>query len=510
MDWTTGYVTDVAYTYGYYGELNPQRARMALLHAGLACPEVTTACELGFGQGVSANIHAAASGVEWYATDFNPAQASFAQGLARASGAKLRVFDEAFEAFCTRTDLPDFDFIGLHGIWSWISRANRAVIVEFLRRKLKVGGVLYISYNTLPGWSGFAPMRKLMAQHAEVMAAQGAGRETRVNGAIDFIDRLNALNPMFSRANPQIAERMEKIKTLSRNYLAHEYFNADWEPMYFSEMHDQLSQAKLSYACSANLLDSVEVANMTAQQIEFLRQIPDVAMRETTRDFIGNHQFRRDYWVKGARMLDRAGHKAAVRALRVILITPPESITPTVKTPIGEATLSEKVYKPIIHALADHKPHSLEEISQVLIKEGVDPSQLMQCVVMLLSMNHLSLAQEVMATNQATKTANALNQHIMQLARGNDDVQELASPVTGGGYSTNRFFQLFLLARQQGQKTPRQMAEFAWLQIKAFGQSLSKEGKALSGDEENLKELTTLAEQFEQKQLPLYKALQIA
>ncbi|MFM8920693.1 MAG: methyltransferase regulatory domain-containing protein, partial [Limnohabitans sp.] len=238
------------------------------------------------------------------------------------------------------------------------------------------------------------------------------------------------------------------------------------------------------------------MANMTAQQIEFLRQIPDVAMRETTRDFIGNHQFRRDYWVKGARMLDRAGHKAAVRALRVILITPPESITPTVKTPIGEATLSEKVYKPIIHALADHKPHSLEEISQVLIKEGVDPSQLMQCVVMLLSMNHLSLAQEVMATNQATKTANALNQHIMQLARGNDDVQELASPVTGGGYSTNRFFQLFLLARQQGQKTPRQMAEFAWLQIKAFGQSLSKEGKALSGDEENLKELTTLAEQF--------------
>jgi len=37
-----------------------------------------------------------------------------------------------------------------------------------------------------------------------------------------------------------------------------------------------------------------------------------------------------------------------------------------------------------------------------------------------------------------------------------------------------------------------------------------KEGKALQGEEENLAELTALAEQFEQKQLPLYKALQIA
>jgi len=34
-------------------------------------------------------------------------------------------------------DLPDFDFIGMHGIWSWISEEDRALIVEFIRRKLK-------------------------------------------------------------------------------------------------------------------------------------------------------------------------------------------------------------------------------------------------------------------------------------------------------------------------------------------------------------------------------------
>ena len=85
-DWTAGYVADIGYTYGYYGELNPLRARFALLYKGLACPEFKTACELGFGQGLSANLHAAGSTTQWYGTDFNPSQAAFAQELASKAG----------------------------------------------------------------------------------------------------------------------------------------------------------------------------------------------------------------------------------------------------------------------------------------------------------------------------------------------------------------------------------------------------------------------------------------
>ena len=56
-DWTSGYVADIGYTYGYYLELNPQRVKLAFLNAGLVAPEFGTACELGFGQGLSANMH---------------------------------------------------------------------------------------------------------------------------------------------------------------------------------------------------------------------------------------------------------------------------------------------------------------------------------------------------------------------------------------------------------------------------------------------------------------------
>ena len=60
-DWTAGYVADIGYTYGYYTELNPALVRLAFLNAGLAFPHMGAACELGFGQGLSTNIHAAAS-----------------------------------------------------------------------------------------------------------------------------------------------------------------------------------------------------------------------------------------------------------------------------------------------------------------------------------------------------------------------------------------------------------------------------------------------------------------
>lgn len=244
-DWTAGYVADVGYTFGYYAELNPLRVNLAFLNAGLVPPQIGTACELGFGQGVSTNLHAAASVTQWHGTDFNPSQASFAQELGQASGADVKLYDEAFDAFCHRDELPEFDYIGLHGIWSWVSDANRKVVVDFIHRKLKVGGVLYISYNTQPGWAAMVPMRDLLTEHAEVMGADGAGIVSRIDGALGFVDQLFAANPKYAVANPHIADRVAKIKEQNRHYVAHEYFNRDWEPMGFAKMARWLEPAKV-------------------------------------------------------------------------------------------------------------------------------------------------------------------------------------------------------------------------------------------------------------------------
>ena len=107
FDWTSGYVADVDYSFGYYTELNPLRMRLALLNVFWAPPPCSVACELGYGQGVSVNVHAAASNIEWRGTDFNPGHASFARDLAEASGSRAQLADEAFAEFCARPDLPE-------------------------------------------------------------------------------------------------------------------------------------------------------------------------------------------------------------------------------------------------------------------------------------------------------------------------------------------------------------------------------------------------------------------
>jgi len=72
-----------------------------------------------------------------------------------------------------------------------------------------------------------------------------------------------------------------------------------------------------------------------------------------------------------------------------------------------------------------------------------------------------------------------------------------------------RFCQLFLLARQSGQKTPADWAEFAWNLLKIQGQRLMKEGTALETEEENLAELVRQAQNFQNTQLQVLKALQV-
>ena len=509
-DWTAGYVADIGYTFGYYQELNPLRARMAFLHSGLVPPpEGGVHCELGFGQGMSTNIHAAAGNSTWYANDFNPAQASFAQEVGAASGADVHLTDESFEDFCTRADLPEFDSIGLHGIWSWISDENRAVIVDFIKRKLKVGGVLYISYNTQPGWAAMAPMRDLLTEHSDVMGVAGAGITKRIDSALEFADKLMATNPAYLRANPVVAERLKKMKEHNRSYLAHEYFNRDWLPMPFSKMAQWLQPAKLSFACSAEYLSQIDAVNLTPVQSALLKDIPDPMFQETVRDFIVNQQFRKDYWVKGARKLNALEQAQAYREQKVVLSVHRESVSLKVNGALGEANMQEAVYNPILDVLSDYKPKTLAQLDQALKGQGIGFAQIVQAVMLLSSSATLVAVQDDASISKAKRHTDKLNAWLMNKSRSRGEVNFLASPVSGGGIPVGRFQQLFLLAIGQGQKQPADWAKFTWTVIQAQGSKIVKEGKTLETEEENLAELIVQATEFATKRLPLLKALQV-
>lgn len=507
-NWSEGYVSDIGYTYGYYAELNPNSVKIPFLMAGLEAPKFTTACELGFGQGVSINAHAAASDIEWYGTDFNPSQASFAQELSNVSGSNAHLYDQSFSEFCSRDDLPDFDFIGLHGIWSWVSNENRAIITDFIRRKLKVGGVLYISYNTLPGWSAASPIRHMLTEHDHMHGSRSQGIGKRVKASIEFTqDLLKLCQPLVNQV-PSIPERLDTISKQNPNYLAHEYFNRDWQPMYFSEMADWLSPTKTNFACSASFLEDYAPSNYTADQREFIKSIDDPMFTQSVKDYIHNKQFRRDYWVKGSRNISTAKSEQTWHQLRFMMISNAENIKFEVKGSIGTVTLRDDIYQRVVDLLSDHKIHQVAEL-QNRLPDNFQQNWLFESLAILHSQGAIILVQDDDIIESVREQCRKLNTYLMQQSLVSPELTALVSPLTGSALTYGRFPLIFLYAYIQGKKSRQEWVDYAWQVLKKNNQLLLKDGNTLQEEKDNIKELNRMVDDFEKNTLPLAKRLQI-
>ncbi|MEB3198449.1 MAG: class I SAM-dependent methyltransferase [Candidatus Sericytochromatia bacterium] len=512
MNWTEGYVTEVTYTHGYYRELSPALMRLACLSQGLAAPEADDFhyLELGFGQGLSVNMHAAAVDGTFWGTDFNPSHAAQARAWSRITGTDLVALDASFAELAARDDLPAFDVIGLHGVWSWISPENRRAIAELARRHLKVGGVLYVSYNTTPGWSPTIPVRHLMCLHADLAGAEIQGMPGRINGAIAFAQRLVDSNAGYFRNNPVAADRIKSLANLDRNYLAHEYFNRDWHPMSFSEAADILSEAKLSFAGSIHLLDHLDAINLSTENQKILAEIPHPVLRQSVRDYMVNQYFRRDLFIKGPRRLSAAEAERAWRDAAFVLTSHPDDVPMTVQGALGPANLLESLYKPLLAAFFEDGagPKTLGQLLERRDLPNVNLAQLREAALVLTGAGHLFPVQPSSANGHAR--CRALNQHLIERARSAGDINFLVSPVMGAGLMVARIPQLFLAAVQAGAADAPTIAQQVWDILNAQGQRLIHEGKTLESPEENLAELERQAQAFLDRRLPVLKALAIA
>lgn len=510
-DWTSGYVADIGYTHGFYRELTPAVLQMAALAKGLQSPDFSAPlnyCELGCGQGFSANLLAAANPhIQFHATDFNPAHITGALALAReAESANVHFYDDSFADFLARDDLPQFDVISLHGIYSWVAAEHRRTIVEFIRRKLKVGGLVYISYNALPGWSAAAPMRQLMSLHSK---AQGGPTVARIEPALALIGKLIDANARFFAGNEGLKTRYEQITKHNRSYLAHEYLNDAWTLMYHSDVAAELGAAKLSFLGSAHLLDHVDAVNLTADQKAIVDGLTDPVLRETVRDYIVNQQFRRDVFAKGAIALPVSDLRQAWLESRFALGVRREDVSMKVRGFLGEADLHADVYGPIFDALAGG-PVTLRQMLSSPPIAALGWNRLIEALVILVGSGQVQPCLPARDEGKRARSTKAFNRAVVRRARDSADLAYLASPVTGGGVSVTRFAQLFLLAIEEGHKTPEAWARFAHDILAAQGQLIVKDGAPLQTAEENLAELTEQASAFAQGQLPVLKALLIA
>jgi SAM-dependent methyltransferase len=506
MDWAAGYVAEISYTYGFYRELTPSVLDFAVGVAGHRAPKVLHYCELGCGQGYSANLLAAANPhIQFHATDFNPAQVAGAQDLAADAGnTNIKFYEDSFAEFALRDDLPDFDVITLHGIYSWISAENRALIVDFIRRRLRPGGLVYVSYNALPGWAAAMPLRRLLTD-----GVAGAGDQPilhRLDKALGLVERVADAGARFFTANPGMKERLDKVKGQPRAYLAHEYLNRDWTPFYHADVAAEMAGAKLNWVTSAHLLERLDVINLTDAQQKLLADMPEGTRRETLRDFMINQQFRRDVFVKGAVRLPPNRNQEDWKGRRFVLAVDRQSVVMNVQGVVGEVTLQEDVYRPLLDVLDTDKAVGFDALLAHPALASLGALRLQQALILLVGLGHVHPALPEEGGAERQQRCRAFNDAVMNRALWSSDLSYLASPVAGGGIPADQIAQLFLRAVLSGEADP--MAS-AWSTLSRNGQRLVRDGKALSTETENLTELRQRFDNFQTGTVPLFKRLGI-
>ncbi|MCB9643762.1 MAG: methyltransferase regulatory domain-containing protein [Myxococcales bacterium] len=505
--WSNGYRTDVTYTYGVYREMTPMLLDYAALCRGylpLREEEGFTFCELGCGHGMTTSVLAAANPHgEFYANDFNPHHVSTARYVVQEAGLQnVDFYDDSFQDFA-KADLPTFDYIVLHGVYSWVAERERKAIQAFIEKKLKPGGVVYISYNTLPGWAPLMPMRHLMVQFAQ--RSNASTWPQKVEDAYREIKALANNDIRFFETNPAARQWISDIEGSDLHYLPHEYLNADWQPMHFSQVARELAEAKLSYLGPATQLDQLDFLNLHNSAIDELAAIQDVPFREDLRDFYVNRRFRKDIFARGLFPLPDGEQMERLYRVPFALAVARNTVSLEHRFSIGVLTLLAHVYEPIIDFLAE-KTATLGDLVAMMQAKDVEASQVHQAVRLLTGLGYTQplLSEHGYATRK--DSADRFNAMCMQRSRFVGQFNYLASPMTGGPVFLSRVSQLLLRAELE-QKDP---VSFVWGELSSQGHTLIKDNVSLQTEEENLAWLRELADDFAQNTLPALQKVGIA
>ncbi len=505
-DWTDGYVSDIEYTTGFYRELAPLFLGYAAALNGAHAPDPGqpfTYCELACGQGFGTNLLAAVHPhARFYGIDFNPAQIANARGLAEEAGLDNVTFrEDSFEEAVALPDevLPACDFITLHGIYAWISEENRRHIARFIRRKLKPGGLVYVSYNCMPGWAQMAPFQRLVREHANLNPDRS---DRQMEAALAFMESLKTAEARYFAQNPVVGTRMKGLADKDRHYLAHEYLNSHWHPLYHTDVARELSEAKLSYLASASLLENFEVLSLPPKVRDIQADIKDPGLRELIKDYAVNQQFRRDVFVKGRRNLSSVAARATLQELSFLPLKTREQMSFKFQTVLGEANGQEEIYGPVRDGLAE----GTRRLGDLAARVG-DLGRASQALAALTSSNQAHpMAAE--ADGRARESALRLNRAVARRALKGEPYRYLAAPAIGNGLGTSdvELTAFDALSRQEITAT-EELAQAMWARFRGVGRSLVKDGKPLQGEAENLAELRSRAAEILERKVPVWRQL---
>ena len=420
-----GYVTEIDYARSFIREMSPSGLSFVASILGFEAPSTKGAfryLELGCGRGFTTNLLAACHpNAEFVANDFNARQIDEANALARAAGlSNVTFLPSSFEGLLTE-DIGEFDFIGLHGVLSWVSAENRAFLHRTIRDRLRPGGLFYVGYNCEPGWAAVEPLRRLLNEDAK---RRSGPLDERIRESIAFIQKLESGLGYFTQT-PVAASRFTSSARHGASYIAHEFFGSDWRPRYHLDVCRELAALGLTYLGTTSLVRNTDLV-IPEEILPTFQAIEDRDWKEQVRDYVMNRPFRADVYRRGGRRMTEEEHREWRMNVKLCLGARRDNFDFRVSVPPVELSLDRTVYEKLFEVLADGPLSSREVAARsrgVLSEEDVHEACFLTDIVQ----------PATTSEGPVRETCQRFNHVLIDEALRGVDVQALASPVLGSG-----------------------------------------------------------------------------
>jgi cyclopropane fatty-acyl-phospholipid synthase-like methyltransferase len=277
----------------------PDRLAAVATLFGLTPPDLATARVLEIGCSDGGNIiplALVAPDARFLGVDF--AQQAVARGAQRIRELKLTNIElRALDVREFPADAGEFDYIIVHGVFSWVPTDIRAAILALIGRHLAAQGVAFVDYNAQPGSGLRFLFRDAMRFHGE----RFSGAQQRIDQARSLIKLIVEANPEGSLYRTAAEAVLARLLRTRDAVLFHDDLSEVNEPLYFHDFMASAAAHELQYLAEADLWEMND-AFLPAKTREHLTGLRTLVEREQYLDILRNRSFRQT-------LLCRAGVK---------------------------------------------------------------------------------------------------------------------------------------------------------------------------------------------------------
>jgi len=182
-----------------------------------------------------------------------------------------------------------FDFVLVHGIYSWVPAPVREKILAICQEHLTEHGIAYVSYNALPGWNMRRALRDMMLFHTGGIADP----KVKVQQARALLKFLADSVPTENNAYGLLLKaESQKMSGAADNYLRHDILEEENTAFYFHEFAAHARRHGLQYLSEPNIFQMLAGNFPDAVRDTLAKVGNNIIAQEQYMDFLRNRMFR--------------------------------------------------------------------------------------------------------------------------------------------------------------------------------------------------------------------------